>query len=325
MAILITGGAGYIGSHTVLAALDAGETVIVLDDLSTGFADAVTAPAQLIRGDIADRNLTSRLIAEHGIDEIIHFAGSTVVPESVADPLKYYRNNTAATLALLIEAVAGGVQRFIFSSTAAVYGEVEGTPVGEDHPTRPLSPYGTSKLMSEQMIRDTAVAHGLDFGILRYFNVAGADPQGRCGQSTRDATHLIKVACETAIGGRPAFMVFGDDYDTADGTCIRDFIHVSDLADIHLQTLRHLRDGGSSLTLNCGYGRGFSVMDILSAVQRAAGHEFSVKIGPRRAGDARSVIADPARLQQVLGWQAGHGDINGIVTSALAWEKRLRS
>lgn len=325
MAILITGGAGYIGSHMVLAALDAGETVVVLDNLVTGFADAVSPDATFIQGNVADRALTARLIAEHDITEILHFAASTVVPDSVADPVKYYTNNTSATLALLAEAVAGGVRRFIFSSTAAVYGEVDSRPVPETHATAPLSPYGASKLMIETMLHDIATAHGLQYGILRYFNVAGADPLGRCGQSTRNATHLIKVACEAAIGARPAFTIFGEDYDTPDGTCIRDFIHVSDLADVHLAMLRHLRNDGESQTLNCGYGRGFSVRDILEAVRRASGVDFPVQIGQRRPGDARSVIADPSRLQSVLGWQASHADIDQIVATALAWEKRQRA
>lgn len=325
MAILITGGAGYIGSHMVLAALDAGEKVVVLDNLVTGFADAVPPGVTFVQGNVADRELTARVIADNDISEILHFAASTVVPESVSDPLKYYTNNTAATLALLSEAVAGGVKRFIFSSTAAVYGEVDSRPVTETHPTAPLSPYGASKLMIETILRDIAAAHGLNYGILRYFNVAGADPQGRCGQSTRDATHLIKVACEAAIGARPFFTIFGEDYETPDGTCIRDFIHVSDLADVHLEMLRHLRDGGTSETLNCGYGRGFSVRDILDAVRRASGAEFPVQIGARRPGDARSVIADPSRLQAVLGWRASHDDIDKIVATALAWEKRQRA
>lgn len=324
MTILITGGAGYIGSHMVCAALDAGERVVVLDNLVTGFAEAVAPGAELVQGEVADRALVARLIAERGITEILHFAAATVVPESVADPVKYYTNNTAGTLALLAEAVRGGVARFIFSSTAAVYGEVDSRPVAEAGPTVPVSPYGMSKLMSEAMLRDVAAAHGLAYGILRYFNVAGADPQGRCGQSTRDATHLIKVACEAAIGARTGFTLYGDDYDTPDGTCIRDFIHVSDLADVHLAMLRHLRAGGASETLNCGYGRGFSVRDILDAVRRAAGRDFPVAVGPRRPGDPSSVIADPARLAARLGWRPRHDDIDGIVASALAWELRRR-
>lgn len=321
MAVLITGGAGYIGSQTVLAAIDAGEDVVVLDNLSTGFAEAVSSPAELIVGDVADRDLVRRIIRDHDITEVIHFAGSTVVPESVSDPLKYYRNNTGGTLALLSEAVAGGIRRFIFSSTAAVYGEVSDAPVSEDHPTVPLSPYGMSKLMSEAMIRDSARAHGLQFGILRYFNVAGADPKGRTGQSTQGATHLVKVACEAAIGQRDRFDLFGDDYDTPDGTCIRDFIHVADLADVHLHVLKHLREGGASQTLNCGYGRGFSVRDILAAVRRASNIDFPVKIAPRRIGDASAVVADPGRLQLLLNWTPRHDDIDFIVSSALSWER----
>jgi UDP-glucose 4-epimerase len=276
MAVLVTGGAGYIGGHMVLALLDQGETVVVLDNLSTGFRWAVPEAATFVEGDMGDGDLVGQVIAEHGIDAIAHFAARIVVPESVADPLGYYLNNTVKSRALLEAAVRGGVGRFIFSSTAAVYGEVGNEPVSEDTPQNPVSPYGRSKLMTEWMLRDAAVAHPLRYVVLRYFNVAGADPAGRIGQSTPAATHLIKVAAQAALGQRPHLDVYGTDYPTPDGSCLRDYIQVSDLADAHLAALRHLRAGGESLTANCGYGRGYSVLEIVDVVKRVSGVDFPV-------------------------------------------------
>jgi UDP-glucose 4-epimerase len=323
MAVLVTGGAGYIGSHMVLALIDAGEKVVVLDDLSTGFRRAVHQAATLYVGDVADEALVKRLIAEHGIEAVIHFAAKIVVPDSVADPLGYYLANTVKSRALLSALVDTGVKRFVFSSTAAVYGTPEEMPVPEDAPVRPVSPYGTSKLMTEWMLRDAAAAHGLAYVVLRYFNVAGADPAGRSGQSTPNATHLIKVACETALGKRERMEVFGTDYPTPDGTCIRDYIHVTDLAAAHLDALGHLRGGGENLLLNCGYGRGYSVLQVIDTVKRVSGVDFPVVHSPRRPGDPVTIVARTDRIRAQLGWRPHLDDLLTIVEHALAWERRL--
>jgi UDP-glucose 4-epimerase len=323
MSVLVTGGAGYIGSHMVWELLDAGEEVVVLDRLSTGFDWAVAPEAKLVVGDIADQALVDALIREHKVDAIIHFAGSVVVPDSVSDPLGYYDNNTVRTRALVEAAVRGGVRHFIFSSTAAVYGSAGDEPVREEHPLSPASPYGRSKLMSEWMLADAAAAHDFAYTALRYFNVAGADPRGRTGQSTRGATHLIKVASEAALGKRSHLDVFGTDYPTRDGTCIRDYIHVGDLVAAHRLALHRLRAGGTSLIANCGYSRGYSVLDVVDAVRRATGTEFDVRLSARRLGDAVSVVADSTRARQELGWQPQLDDLDLIVEHALAWERSL--
>ncbi|PSJ50987.1 UDP-glucose 4-epimerase GalE [Kumtagia ephedrae] len=324
MTVLITGGAGYIGSHMVWKLLDAGEDVVVLDRLSTGFDWAVPAEAELVVGDIADQDLVEATIRRRRIDAIIHFAGSVVVPDSVSDPLGYYLNNTVRSRALIESAVRAGVPHFIFSSTAAVYGGTHGEPVAENAPTLPESPYGTSKLMTETMLRDAAAAHPLAYTALRYFNVSGADPKGRTGQSTRGATHLIKVACETATGKRPFIEVFGTDYPTADGTGVRDYIHVWDLAEAHLLALRRLRTGGTSLVANCGYGNGYSVLQVIEAVKRVVGHDFDVRISGRRPGDPVSIVANADRARAELGWRPQLDDIDTIVGHALAWEEALK-
>ncbi|MCX7314911.1 MAG: UDP-glucose 4-epimerase GalE [Alphaproteobacteria bacterium] len=309
MTVLVTGGAGYIGSHTVHALVDAGEQVVVLDNLSNGFASALPVPMLPIVGDVGDKRLVAELIGDHKVEAIIHMAGSTLVPESMRDPLRYYENNTANSRALLEAAVKSGVRHFIFSSTAAVYGNPARMPIAETDPTVPTSPYGWSKLMTEVMLRDATAAHGINHVALRYFNVAGADPPLRTGLSTPGATHLIKVATEAALGRRPKIDVYGTDYATPDGTCIRDFIHVSDLARAHLAALNYLRVGGGSTTLNCGYGRGYSVREVLDAVRRSVGHAFPVNFSPRREGDiVVSVAAD---------------DLDAIVGHALAWKRRL--
>jgi UDP-glucose 4-epimerase len=323
MSILVTGGAGYIGSHMVWHLVDAGEKVVVLDNLSTGFDWAVAPEAQLVQGDSGDEALTSRLIKDHEIKAIIHFAASIVVPESVSHPLQYYLNNTVKTRALIAAAVAGGVKHFIFSSTAAVYGTPAVAPVGEDALLNPESPYGRSKMMSEMMLADAAAAHDLSYVALRYFNVAGADPKGRTGQSTKAATHLIKVACETALGKRRDITVYGTDYPTPDGTCVRDYIHVTDLVAAHAAALGHLRSGGDSLVANCGYGRGYSVLEVIDTVKKVSGRDFPVILGERRPGDPATIVASPARIREKLGWQPQHDDLAGIVRDALAWEKAL--
>jgi UDP-glucose 4-epimerase len=323
MTILVTGGAGYIGSHMVYVLVDAGENVVVLDNLTTGFDWAIAKGVQLIVGDTGDQALVSNLIKQHGVSDIIHFAASIVVPESVAEPLRYYRNNTANTRSLIECAVNGGVRNFIFSSTAAVYGNPDHVPVSEDDPLRPMSPYGSSKLMSEIMLRDAAVAHPLSYVILRYFNVAGADPKGRTGQSTKGATHLIKVAVETALGRREKMQVFGTDYQTPDGTCIRDYIHVSDLVRAHSDALAHLRRGGASATLNCGYGRGFSVLEVIDTVKRVSGIDFKVDFAPRRVGDPAQIVASSAKIRELVGWHPQLDDLSTIVKHALAWERSL--
>jgi UDP-glucose 4-epimerase len=325
MTILVTGGAGYIGSHMVHALLDAGASVVVLDNLSTGFRWALPATVPLVVGETGDQVRVAALIAEHRVDAIIHFAASIVVPESVADPLGYYRNNTVNSRALIETAVRTGVRHFIFSSTAAVYGNPLHIPIGEDDPTVPVSPYGSSKLMTEIMLRDAAAAHGLSYIILRYFNVAGADPLLRTGQSTKGATHLIKVAVETAIGLRPMMEVFGTDYETPDGTCVRDYIHVCDLVRAHADALRHLRSGRPSLTLNCGYGRGFSVLEVIDTVKRVAGIDFKVVTSGRRAGDPARIVADGTRIRSLLGFTPQFDDLTTIVDHALKWERRRAS
>jgi UDP-glucose 4-epimerase len=323
MTVLVTGGAGYIGSHMVHELVDAGERVVVLDNLSTGHRWAVANEVPFIVGETGDQALVTRLIREHGVEAIIHFAASIVVPDSVRDPLSYYRNNTVNSRALIECAVNGGVRHFIFSSTAAVYGNPAAIPVTEDAPTLPVSPYGWSKLMTEIMLRDASRAHGLAHVILRYFNVAGADPQGRTGQSTPTATHLIKVAAETALGQRPKLDVFGTDYPTPDGTCIRDYIHVSDLVRAHSDALRHLRSGAPSLTLNCGYGHGFSVLEVIETVKRVSAVDFKVETAPRRDGDPARIVAASERARTTLGWQPRFDDLSTIVAHALAWERRL--
>ena len=325
MTVLVTGGAGFIGSHMVLALLDAGENVVVLDNLVTGFEWLVDHRAKLVKGDVGDFEAVKRLLEDEAIESVLHFAGSIVVPESVADPLKYYRNNTANTRTLLEACVAAGVKHFIFSSTAAVYGMVGLDPVAEDAVLMPMSPYGRSKLMSEWMLADVAAAHPVTYGVLRYFNVAGADAQMRSGQSNAGATHLIKVAVQTALGLRPRMSVFGDDYPTPDGTCVRDYIHVTDLVMAHKLLLDHLRAGGESLTLNCGYGRGFSVDEVIGTVKKVTGVDFVVERGPRRPGDPASIVAGADRIRSVLGWRPEHDDLEEIVANAHAWEAHLET
>jgi UDP-glucose 4-epimerase len=322
--VLVTGGAGYIGSHAVLALLDAGWPVVVIDNLTTGFDWAVAETATFVRGDIADQALVERLIAELGIGAIMHFAGSIIVPESVENPLKYYENNTVKSRALIESAVRGGVRHFIFSSTAATYGEPDEVPVRETTPTVPINPYGWSKLMTERMLADVATAHPLNYCALRYFNVAGADPQGRTGQSTAGATHLIKVAVEAAIGKRDHVSVFGTDYDTPDGTGVRDYIHVSDLAAAHVDALEALvADPKRSHVMNCGYGRGFSVLEVLDSVDRVTNLKLERRIAARRAGDPPSLVADNAKILATLPWRPQRDDLDTIVADALAWERRL--
>jgi UDP-glucose 4-epimerase len=323
MTILVTGGAGYIGSHMVHALRDAGERVVVLDNLSTGFKWAVAAGVPLIVGDTGDQALVTRIIAEHDIDAIIHFAASIVVPDSVSDPLGYYRNNTVNSRALIECAVKGRVKHFIFSSTAAVYGNPATVPIGEDDPTAPMSPYGSSKLMTEIMLRDAGSAHGLPAVILRYFNVAGADPLLRTGQSTKGATHLIKVAVETALGKRVGMEVYGTDYNTPDGTCIRDYIHVCDLVAAHRDALFYLRRGGRPVTLNCGYGHGFSVLQVIDTVKRVSGADFRVDLANPRPGDPAQIVAKSDRARELLGWRPQFDDLATIVGHALAWERKL--
>jgi UDP-glucose 4-epimerase len=323
MAVLVTGGAGYIGSHMVLRLCDAGEDVVVLDNLSTGFDWAIDHRARLVMGNAGDMELVGRIIAEHAIAEIVHFAGSIVVPESVSDPLKYYANNTAASRNLIEAAVRGGVGNMIFSSTAAVYGMPGLEPIPEETPLAPLSPYGRSKLMTEMMLADVAAAHPLRYGVLRYFNVAGADPQKRSGQSTPQATHLIKVAAQAALGQRDAVDIYGTDYPTPDGTGVRDYIHVSDLVEAHALLLQHLRGGANHVTLNCGYGQGYSVREVIDTVRKISGADFKVREAPRRAGDPAAVVARADKVREVLGWQPAHADLEGIVRAAYEWERYL--
>ena len=323
MAVLVTGGAGYIGSHMVLNLTDSGETVVVLDNLTTGFDWAVDGRATFEHGNAGDIALVRQLIDKHQITEIIHFAGSIVVPESVSDPLKYYGNNTAASRNLIEAAVLGGVKHFIFSSTAAVYGMTGLDPVVETTPLSPMSPYGRSKLMTEMMLADVAAAHPLTFGVLRYFNVAGADPAKRSGQSTPLATHLIKVACQTALGQREKMDIFGTDFETPDGTGVRDYIHVTDLIAAHALLLRHLRAGGESTTINCAYGQGYSVRQVVDTVREVSGVHLRADEGPRRPGDPASVTATGQKARELLGWVPQHNNLSEIVQSAYDWERHL--
>jgi UDP-glucose 4-epimerase len=323
MNVLVTGGAGYIGSHFVYALTEAGEGVVVIDNLSTGFANFVPGGVPLIVGDAGDESLVESTINDYGVESIVHFAGSVVVPDSMRDPLGYYRNNTMTTRSLLNAAVKSGVGRFIFSSTAAVYGNPEQVPVPETAPTRPLSPYGSSKLMTEIMLHDVAAAHDMSYAVLRYFNVAGADPLARIGLATIGATHLLKIAVEAATGQRAKIDVFGTDYPTADGSCIRDFIHVSDLAQAHGAALTYLRNGGRSVTLNCGYGRGYSVLETIEAVRRVSGRNFAIQYAARRPGDIMTMVADTARMRATLDFTPQYEDLETIAAHALAWEEKL--
>jgi len=323
MTVLVTGGAGYIGGHMVLELLDAGEKVVVLDDLSTGFRWAIPDGVPLFIGDFGNAVLVESILQSHRIDAIAHFAAKIVVPESVADPLLYYSNNTAKARSLLECAVRNKIKHFIFSSTAAVYGEPPVNPVTEDVTLAPINPYGRSKLMVEWMLEDTAKAHGLAYVVLRYFNVAGADPRGRLGQSTPRATHLIKVAVQAALGHREGMDVFGTDYPTQDGSCIRDYIQVTDLARAHLLALAYLRGGGANLTCNCGYGRGRSVLEVIDVVKKVSGTDFDVRLAGRRAGDPAALVAGAERIRTALGWQPQYDDLNLIVQQAFDWERCL--
>jgi UDP-glucose 4-epimerase len=323
MTILVTGGAGYIGSHIVHELVDLRESVVVLDNLSTGFGKSIPATAQLVVGDIGDGVLVARLLSEHRVQAIVHLAASSVVPDSVANPLSYYSNNAAGSLVLLKAAVQACVKYFVFSSTAAVYGNPQAALMGEDMIPRPLSPYGASKLMTERMLQDAASASDLKYVVLRYFNVAGADPKLRTGQSTRAATHLIKVAVQTALGARDRMEIFGTDYPTPDGTCIRDYIHVSDLVGAHVAALGYLRGGGGSTLLNCGYGHGYSVRDVVDAVKRVSGLDFPVQMQPRRAGDPVAIVADARAIRRILSWAPAYDDLQTIVRHALSWEQTL--
>ena len=325
MSVLVTGGAGYIGGHMNLGLLDAGERVVVLDNLSTGFDWAVPDEATLVVGNVGDADLLARLLEEHEVDAIAHFAAKIVVPESVADPLGYYLNNTSNARTLIEAAVKGGVKAFIFSSTAAVYGETSSEPVSEETPLAPVSPYGRSKLMVEWMLEDAARAYDFRYVALRYFNVAGADPQGRLGQSTPKATHLIKRGVQTALGLYPQMEIFGQDYPTRDGTCVRDYIQVTDLIDAHLAALAHLRAGGASLVCNCGYGHGQTVKKVIDVVKRVSGVDFKVVLSPRRAGDPATIVARADRAKSVLGWAPKRDNLEDIVRQALDWERRLHN
>ncbi len=325
MTVLVTGGAGYIGGHMVLGLLDAGEKVVVLDNLSTGYSWAVPEGVELIVGDFGDADLIGQVIATRGIDAIAHFAAKIVVPDSLADPLGYYLNNTSNARTLIECAVKGGVKHFIFSSTAAVYGDTASSPVTETTQLNPISPYGRSKLMTEWILEDAARAHDLRYVTLRYFNVAGADPRGRLGQTSKHATHLIKIGAQTALGRRPSMSIYGEDYPTRDGTCERDYIQVTDLADAHLDALRYLRNGGASTVCNCGYGHGATVKEVIDVVKKVSGVDFKVEIGPRRPGDPAVIVARAERAREVLGWRPKRDNLEQIVAQALDWERRLHN
>lgn len=320
--ILVTGGAGYIGSHVVKQLGEAGERIVVLDNLVTGFREAVLY-GDLVVGETGDRDLVRRVLHDYDIDTVLHFAAHTIVPESVQNPLKYYRNNTCSSRNLLECCQQSAVKHFIFSSTAAVYGIPDESPAPEDTPVGPINPYGTSKLMTEWMLRDLADASNLRYVALRYFNVAGCDPQGRIGQSTPNATLLIKVACEVAVGKRPYVAIFGTDYPTPDGTGIRDYVHVEDLADAHLKALDYLRCGGESVTLNCGYGHGYSVREVLDAVQRVNRASLATREEPRRPGDPPALVAGAHRIRKILRWEPRYDDLDFIVKTSLDWERKI--
>lgn len=323
MTVLVSGGAGYIGSHLCWLLADQGEEFVVVDNLSTGREFAIPPQGELIVGDVGDMELIANVIKQHNVDAVVHFAGSIVVPESVSDPLKYYKNNTANSRNLIEACVENGVKHFIFSSTATVYGEPKKNPVTEDFPFAPFNPYGTSKVMTEMMLKDVAFAHDFDYVALRYFNVAGADPKKRTGQSTPNATHLLKIANQVALGQREYLEIFGEDYDTPDGTGVRDYIHVSDLAEAHWSALQYLRSGGEAIALNCGYGKGFSVREVIETLEQVIGRKLPVKTGPRRPGDIGSIIADNTKIKSLLGWEPKYDDLKGIVESALRWEEAL--
>jgi UDP-glucose 4-epimerase len=325
MSVLVTGGAGYIGSHMTYALIDRGEAVIVLDNLSTGNRSLVSEKAALVEGEVSDQALVRKLVRDHAIDAVIHFAGSIVVPDSVAEPLAYYANNTVASRALIEACVEGGVKHFIFSSTATVYAEDARQPLSETEPTTPISPYAKSKLMTEWMLADASRAYEFRHMALRYFNVAGADPKGRTGQSSPRATHLIKRAAQVALGRVPHLDIFGTDYPTPDGTGVRDYIHVTDLVDAHLLALDALRAGATSSTYNCGYGRGASVREVISTVEKVIGRKLPAREGPRRAGDPPTLIADPSKIKAALGWTPRHDDLSEIVGSAFDWERRFNA
>lgn len=324
MNVLVTGGAGYIGGHMVLALRDAGLKPVVFDNLSTGFRWSVPEDVPLVVGDVGDYELALQTLRTHSIDAIVHFAAKLVVPESVRDPLGYYLNNTVKSRSLLAAAVAAGIKTFVFSSTAAVYGNASDKPLAEDAPLAPLSPYGSSKLLTEVMLRDVATAHDMRFVAIRYFNVAGADPAMRHGQSTANATHLIKVAVQTALGMRSSMDIYGTDYPTPDGTCIRDYIHVTDLIAAHMQALDYLRKGGESVIVNCGYGHGYSVSEVIDTVRQVSGRPIEARIAPRRAGDPATIVADSARIRARLNWQPRYDDLATIVDHTLRWETMLR-
>ncbi|MEM8772480.1 MAG: UDP-glucose 4-epimerase GalE [Pseudomonadota bacterium] len=325
MSVLVTGGAGYIGSHMLLALLDAGERTVALDNLSTGVRWLAPAGAPFVEADVGDQKALSRVLCEHGVKEVIHFAGSILVPESIRHPLSYYANNTANTLMLLCACVEAKVERFIFSSTASVYGTPDRVPISEQAPVNSITPYGASMAMSERILQDAAAAHGLSYAILRYFNVAGADPEGRAGEVGKP-THLVKAAAQIAVGVRKEkLQIFGGDYPTPDGTAIRDYVHVTDLAQGHLRALERLRQGGDSVTLNCGYGRGYSVYEVMEAFERVNGEAMPHDMAPRRLGDPAQLIADNAAMRTVLDWRPRYDDLDFIVETAMDWERRLIS
>ena len=320
--VLVTGGAGYIGSHAILALREADYPVVVIDNLSTGERRLVPKDVPLVVGNIADQELVSAVISEHKCKAAMHFAGSIIVPESIIDPLKYYANNTATSRDLIACCVREGIEAFIFSSTATVYGNPQCVPLPETAETLPVNPYGTSKLMTEWMLRDVSAATGMHHAILRYFNVAGADPAGRSGQSGPDSSHLIRVACELIVGKRSKMSVFGTDYTTPDSTCIRDYVHVSDLAEAHVLALEHLLRNGENVILNCGYGHGFSVWQVIDVVRKLVGHELAIHMSARRAGDAEILVSDSRKIRETLGWKPRFDDLETIVNTALDWERK---